>query len=112
MGWSDDAEVAFVESGDDGVVEAFGDSDHGCVDDVEAGIGVSGDEFVNPGPVIGGEIDDGDVAELPRSDQAQELLVGPGAEPIKYQPSRLCDHWRWRRPHTGAEQISDFAMQD
>ena len=75
MGWSDDAEVAFVESGDDGVVEAFGDSDHGCVDDVEAGIGVSGDEFVNPGPVIGGEIDDGDVAG---QDRPYELLLSVG----------------------------------
>ena len=42
VGGLDGAEVAVVEGGDGGVVEAFSDSDDGGVDDVQAEIGVGG----------------------------------------------------------------------
>ena len=58
---ANDPEVAFVERGDHGLVEAFSGGDGGRVDDVETGIGVGGDEFVNTCPISNGEIDDGDI---------------------------------------------------
>lgn len=89
VGGAHDPEIAFVERRDDGQVQAFSRGDGGRVDDVEAGIGVDGDEFVNPGPVIGGEIDDGDLASR---DCSEEPLLGSGPGPIEEQPRGLRDH--------------------
>lgn len=80
MGGSHDAEVAFVEGRDPCLVEAFGCGHGGCVDEVEAGIGVDGDELVDSVPVSSSEIDDGDVTG---QDRANELLLCVGAIAVK-----------------------------
>ncbi len=58
-------------------------------DDVKAGVGVDGDEFVNPAPVSGSEIDDGDVAGQDRSDG---VLLRVGSVAVQQQPAGFGDH--------------------
>lgn len=95
VGWSNDPEVSFVEGRDPCLVEAFGCGHGGSVDDVEAGIGVDGDEFVDSGPVSGGEIDDGNVAG---QDRANELLLCVGAVAVQQQPGGFGRSLVWLRP--------------
>ena len=87
---SHDPEVSFVECRDDSLVQAFGCGHGGSVDDVEAGIGVDGDEFVDSVPVSSGEIDDTDVAG---QDRANELLLCVWAVAVQQQPAGFGDHW-------------------
>lgn len=97
VGGAHDPEVSFVERGDDGLVETFGCCDGGGVDDVEAGIGVGGDEFVNASPVGSGEIDDTDVAG---QDRSYEALLSIGAVAVQQQPSGFGDNLRGRNEVT------------
>ena len=77
---ANDPEVSFIERRDHGLVEAICGGDGGYVDYVKVGISVDGDEFVDSGPVRGGEIDDIDVAG---QDGADEPPLGDGAVTVQ-----------------------------
>jgi len=76
VGRSNDTKISFVEGGDRGLVEALPDGDHGCVGGVETDIGVSVEQFSDPGPVGNSEVLD--------------VALALGDRCVEHSPQRRC----------------------
>ena len=83
MDGAHNGEVAAVECGDGGDVEAFGDGDHRCVDEPEAEIFVAADQLDGPNVVGGGDVDDVEFTAsiAPRSTPVS-TRIGTGSEVV------------------------------
>ncbi len=92
MGRADDTEVATVESGDCGLIEALRQSDKACVGSAEWEIGVLGDEVSDPVEIVGRQILNDEVAS---GDGLEEACFGLRTYPTSDQVRGFGnDEWR------------------